>query len=1410
MKARFLALAALVLGLASCQKDFDAANPVGGGEVDFQLSVGAAELATRASEDQVNDGVSGLNSAYGAIDYLQAEDNGDATLRVDWNDVNLRYTLEVYDKAASYADDVEPVKDRQVKIVDEYAPVVFDLRLVPGREYHFVVFADFVPQSVTDATQTASIADQRTLGKHHEIGNTLADIKVVSDGINDECTDAYFATKDIVIENSAAQDIVLKRPYGKLRVIATDLAELNINVDPTCVVVTYDETHPTEFNAITGETKAVTSTATVTFDSEYNDGVGKASLANHFYTADFDAKKAPNAENVERHTHMTLFTDYILADKVDQTPYHFTMKVYEDDSKADDKLIKETKFSTDIPVERNKLTTVIGNVLTTATEIEVRIDDNFANGSTWNPEEDDFDMQAWDGSVKEPKLDANGNYIIEEANELAWLAAAVNGTLSRASVEPQNFAGKTFKLTQDIDLNGERWTPIGLNADSANKFKGTFDGNGKTIYNLLVSTRDGYTAAGLFGAVQGTVKNFTIENATVEHVITSSNGNSSNGIAVVAGSIYTSGSIEDVTVKNAVVRGNRYVGGIAGFVYGNVKNCTVEGIDIVVTPNEYNGGYDNGDKAGAIVGYFCDESKFELSGNKVADFTIQAYRDLGGVVGCANNAAYVKSNSAKNGKLIVDQKTNSYGEKNVNAGYIVGRCVNGTLDESNTSDGVVVEKFIGGEKALAAATALAQDNVVVELSKDVTLKGGTEANFAKAKTITIDGKGNKLTYSDSYRTYVKMAEGGKIIYKDLKLYRETTGTNTHWHNNNMKFVCDAEFQNVEFNKGICFDGAKTFVLNNSTITKNKVATYALFITAGCDVTIDGLTVNHAEGVAGRGIKIVDEDVADKTASTKLSVANSKFTTADKAAILVGSKGGANIALKNLDIENVAADKVNAVWVDSDYKAYANKVTVTGGSMIVEGLKPIEGDENTDVQTALNNAVKEENAVIQVAAGEYTFPTGFAKGVTVICEEGTVFNGSSSLNINGATVVGATFENQSGSVGYYTTVNGTYKNCVFDGSNALRMCNAGETVVFENCVFTGNVYGVHFDSGSNDAIFRNCTLSGFNTFGAALTELTLEDCTFVANGRSGYNGINMWGNTNLIRCEFTFDGSVTEWVDVVNSNKSFKIEDCTVNGQPFVISDLGIYGDCDVRLDGEHYGFASSNEGLKYTLEKGASIIDLYKDGEYSMPSVAKNKTFTINGNGENTIIKVAQPAGGETLDGNIDYSTVTFNKVRIVTGNTGAGYNNGFTRPASVTYNECIIDGMYSTINNHHTFNKCTFNQTGDRYNVWTWGAKTATFTECTFNCDGKAMLLYGYGPTVLTMTDCVFNDNGGLADELKAAIEIGNDFGATYELIVNNATVNGFAINPKGTPTNTTLWANKNSMTQDKLNVVVDGVDVF
>ncbi len=375
MKARFLALAALVLGLASCQNDFEAGNIVAGGEVDFQLSVGADELATRAGKDG-NDTLNGWNSAYGAIDYLKAE--ADAH-RVDWTDVDLRYTLEVYDVTKdadgnNVVTNLVPVKDRQVKIVDAYEPVVFDLRLVPNRDYRFVVFADFVAQG---ATANPTVDDQAMIGLRHNIGNTLQEITVKENDdddkrLNDEVADAYFAFEDIKITNSNAQNMVLRRPYGKLRVIATDLAELNLNVEPNEVKVTYTAANPNKFNAVTGEIEV--DNTPVEYVIHYNSKAGKTSLAEYTYTEGYDAKTVQNANNETRHSHITLFTDYILAE-AEQNPINFTMEVFD----RDGGIIKETVFNTAIPVQRNYLTTVIGNVLTTATEIDVRIDDNFAD-----------------------------------------------------------------------------------------------------------------------------------------------------------------------------------------------------------------------------------------------------------------------------------------------------------------------------------------------------------------------------------------------------------------------------------------------------------------------------------------------------------------------------------------------------------------------------------------------------------------------------------------------------------------------------------------------------------------------------------------------------------------------------------------------------------------------------------------------------------------------------------------------------------------------------------------------------------------------------------------------------------------------------------------------------------------------
>ena len=208
---------------------------------------------------------------------------------------------------------------------------------------------------------------------------------------------------------------------------------------------------------------------------------------------------------------------------------------------------------------------------------------------------------------------------------------------------------------------------------------------------------------------------------------------------------------------------------------------------------------------------------------------------------------------------------------------------------------------------------------------------------------------------------------------------------------------------------------------------------------------------------------------------------------------------------------------------------------------------VKAMSQADANAALSDALAGNATEITVAPGNYTFPASSLSGdETLICAPGTVFEGNSKLNINGATVVGATFSNPTGSAADQT-INGTFKDCTFEGTNGLRWCYAGETVVFENCVFSGSVYGVHFDGGANEVIFRNCTFSGFNATAAAVTNITFEGCTFVSNGKSAYNGINLWGNGEFTDCTFVFDGSCTyEWIDLCGADKTATFTNCVVD------------------------------------------------------------------------------------------------------------------------------------------------------------------------------------------------------------------------------------------------------------------------
>ena len=154
---------------------------------------------------------------------------------------------------------------------------------------------------------------------------------------------------------------------------------------------------------------------------------------------------------------------------------------------------------------------------------------------------------SWDGaSIAAVEPNAEGIYEISTAEQLAGLAKLVNGG--------NNFSGKTIKLTADIDLNNQAWTPIG-NGDNSFAFFGTFDGDGYTISGLNVPDAN---APGLFGCIFGTVQNLIVK------------GSVTVGDEADNGDYWEAGGV--VCDNNGTVQNCGFYG-VAGGGPGKVRNC---------------------------------------------------------------------------------------------------------------------------------------------------------------------------------------------------------------------------------------------------------------------------------------------------------------------------------------------------------------------------------------------------------------------------------------------------------------------------------------------------------------------------------------------------------------------------------------------------------------------------------------------------------------------------------------------------------------------------------------------------------------------------------------------------------------------------------------------------------------------
>ncbi len=229
-------------------------------------------------------------------------------------------------------------------------------------------------------------------------------------------------------------------------------------------------------------------------------------------------------------------------------------------------------------------------------------------------------------------IESNGSYTVTSADGLMNVAELVNG-------------GKTdinITLDKNIDLTGKDWTPIGTSFD--NSYTGTFDGGGHTITGLTITTKDQFV--GLFGYLNraGTVKNVVME-----------------GIQITSNHMF----------------GN--TGGVAGFSWGTIENCSVSGS---VSGTKCVGGVVGAQKAGSITG--CSSSA-----------TVKGTVDVGGVAGekwGSMTACYATGNVT----LEIDSPKNLSGGGLVgfNGGSGVLACyATGNVTSTGSSTGNV---YIGG------------------------------------------------------------------------------------------------------------------------------------------------------------------------------------------------------------------------------------------------------------------------------------------------------------------------------------------------------------------------------------------------------------------------------------------------------------------------------------------------------------------------------------------------------------------------------------------------------------------------------------------------------------------------------------------------------------------------------------------
>ena len=1087
MKARFLALAALVLGLASCQTDPSDLNVDWGVEQDAVVTVALPADATRAA---------GADSALGAIG------------NIDMSEYDIRFILEVYDASGALA------KERIVNRENDATSTSFSIRLVPGRDYKFVAWADFIPQTQADNAD------------YHYNTTNLKNIQLSDDSYHhpmDESRDAYTKAEVFTYNSSANISLTLTRPFAKLRIVTTDMNELYSKL--TYATVKYSTKLYTAFNAID---------EAVVEDSLTGNISKAANLAGESFIYSSEPKDGQ----------MTLFADYFFGAEGDKVL--FTLDVEDTTNET----IPTIVFNTNIPVQRNYLTTVMGPILTDANTVTVVInpafDGEYSNGS------DVETTESFSEALKEAEESVVAT--IDLTGDVVWATGAGIGSTPWI---PEG--AKTQKLT--VNANGHKITATGAGVGSIRMANGgELIINNAVIEDKSVSYAENSWEFGYLefaGKLQFNECEFVnaimVEDADATFVDCKFNSYDENQYAV-----WVSGN--NASFKNCVVEGPR-----------GIKMHEAYGSEIkkvVINKCQFNNIYK---KPGVAIGDVNADTKVVIMNSS---FTNCAAGDQGLYIyetdTAVNTFDFTEENNFVDGVNKADDNTYKISSAE-GFEYIVNM-----VNDGKTDFNVVLNNDIDLSQYAITRSAVASNWTPV----------GTEE---KPFTGTFDGRGYTIK---NLALVESEAKEGKAYIGFFGYAKNATIKNVTFENVYINIPC-LDIDHSQGHIGAVAGSLEgTSTIENVTVkgdievyaTQNANGASRVAVIAGGnsygDVTMKNVHVIANEGsylIANNNTGALAGQLQGKSVfencTSNIDVTVNKFfaggligiaagdsyfkdchTTGDVAVVagregrhndeyrVGGIAGGwADGKTKVCTLENCSyTGKVSGKNADGsvanplDYDGYVGRgytlSNCAGSKVVIDGKEFIQKYDNQYGIYTINGFTAVFTADGLVAALEAGEDVYFLNDIKIDPANMSNAYGKTGLNVkNGQTIDGNGYTlNIKGAGGTWdsgiNTTGGLIKNLTVTGSFRGIFINHtsthSEKVVLENVTIGGNgtVYTISCDKGLYQTIeATNCTFNGWTSFAKTAGEAKFVNCNFGEG--SGYKYCRPYSNTEFVGCTF---------------------------------------------------------------------------------------------------------------------------------------------------------------------------------------------------------------------------------------------------------------------------------------------------